>query len=155
MQPPIAGVKIRRAALTDAPTIHALVEAAYSHYVPRIGRKPGPMLVDYEEAIPEHQVWVLQDSEGIMGLLDLILKSDHIVVDNLAVAPRYWKRKLGRWLMDFAEREARRQGISELRLHAHQKAVENIAMYHHLGYEETGRYTTDGFPRVFFRKRLP
>lgn len=86
----------------------------------------------------------------MVGLLDLILKSDHIVIDNLAVAPRYWKQKLGRWLMEFAESEARRQRIMELRTYTHERMVENIAIYHHLGYEETGRDKWD----VLLRKRL-
>lgn len=37
---------IRKALPSDAPGMKACVEAAYRHYVPRIGKAPGPMLDD-------------------------------------------------------------------------------------------------------------
>jgi hypothetical protein len=37
------GHEIRIAILEDCPAVEAIVTAAYSHYVPRIGREPAPM----------------------------------------------------------------------------------------------------------------
>ena len=60
------------------PAVHALVTAAYQHYVPRVGRKPGPMLVGYDAILPlpAHRVWVLEDGHAIVALLHIIVKSD-------------------------------------------------------------------------------
>ena len=45
--------------------MEAIVQAAYAPYVPRIGRKPGPMLDDYGARIRAKQVHVLE-SEGVI-----------------------------------------------------------------------------------------
>jgi hypothetical protein len=53
---------LRRAVEADAIAVTACVHNAFGHYVERIGRKPGPMLMDYEKEIREHQVWVVEDN---------------------------------------------------------------------------------------------
>ena len=37
----------------DAPAIHQLVQEAYSHYVARMGRPPGPMPDDYGRRVAD------------------------------------------------------------------------------------------------------
>lgn len=63
-------------------------------------------------------------------------------------------RGVGKVLMGFAEREARRRGYRELKLYTHEKMTKNLAMYLALGWEETGRGEQAGYQRVFFRKRV-
>lgn len=146
---------LRRADPSDAAAIAACVDAAYRHYVDRIGTKPGPMLDDYDEVVRDHQAWMLPDGQGgCLAALVLIPKPDHLLLDNIAVDPSAQGRGLGRRLMDFAEEEARRQGFGEVRLYTHVMMVENIALYGRLGYEETGRGVQRGLERVFMRKRL-
>jgi hypothetical protein len=59
------GQVIRLAVPGDCPAVEAIVQAAYAPYVPRIGRKPGPMLDDYGARIRAKQVHVLE-SEGVI-----------------------------------------------------------------------------------------
>jgi hypothetical protein len=40
------GPHIRRATLDDLAAVEEIVRGAYSHYIARIGRPPGPMLDD-------------------------------------------------------------------------------------------------------------
>ena len=61
-------------------------------------------------------------------------------------------RGFGRALLGFAEIEARRLGLTELRLYTHEKMTENIALYERLGFTETGRGREAGYDRVFMRK---
>jgi ribosomal protein S18 acetylase RimI-like enzyme len=89
-----------------------------------------------------------------MGLVVLLQEDDHVLLDNVAVDPSSQGRGVGRALMAFAEEEARRRGFREIRLYTHQLMHENVALYPHLGYEETGRGEQAGYARVFFRKRL-
>jgi GNAT superfamily N-acetyltransferase len=151
---PPAGLVWRRARPDEARAIEAVVDAAYRHYIAIIGQKPGPMLVDYDAAIRDDLVWVTCEGPDIIGVLRVILESDHALLDNVAVLPRWRGRHLGRFMIDEAEREARRRGFTELRTYTHERMTTNVAMYPRLGYEETARRTEDGFPRVFFRKRL-
>lgn len=146
---------IRPAKPEDQPAIEAIVAAAYAVYIPRIGKPPGPMLDDYAAVIDAGAVSVFEDPGGaVAGLIVLIAKPDHLLLDNIAVRPDRQGMGLGRALIDFAEHEARRRGYRELRLYTHQRMVENIALYTRLGFVETGRSRENGYDRVFMVKHL-
>ncbi|KAK8848746.1 acetyltransferase protein [Apiospora arundinis] len=57
----MSDVQVIRATREHVPAIRAMVQAAYSKYVERIGRPPAPMLADYEKILDEgvQEVWVL------------------------------------------------------------------------------------------------
>ncbi len=131
----------------------ALVDAAYGHYVVRMGRKPAPMLDDYAARIAAGQVWVLEQIGEIAGLI-VLEEKDGLLIDNIAVAPSYSGRGFGRVLMEFAEAEAACRGIQRLWLYTHVTMVENIVIYPQFGYRETHRGNERGFERVYFEKRL-
>ena len=146
---------IRRARPEDRETAEAIVRDAYSIYIPSIGKPPGPMLDDYATLIAEGAVSVLEDANGaIAALMVLLPKTDHLLLDNIAVRPDRQGQGLGRQLIAFAEAEARRLGHAELRLYTHATMTENIALYTRLGFIETGRGHENGYYRVFMTKRL-
>jgi GNAT superfamily N-acetyltransferase len=146
---------IRRAQPTDRAAVEQIVRDAYSMYIERIGKPPGPMLDDYGALIAEGVVSVCEGSDGTLAALIVLLpKPDHLLLDNIAVRPDRQGRGLGRQLIAFAEAEARRLGHAELRLYTHQKMTENIALYARLGFVETGRGQEAGYERVFMTKRL-
>lgn len=146
---------IRTAGPADQAFVEAVVRAAYAPYVDRIGRPPGPMLDDYGARIAEGIVSVLEDPDGVIAaVIVLIPKPDHLLLDNVAVRPERQGRGIGRTLIAFAEAEARRRGFSELRLYTHQKMTENIALYGRLGFVEIGRRHDAGYDRVFMRKPM-
>ena len=147
--------RIRPAEAADLAPIERIVRDAYTRYIERMGKPPGPMLDDYRRRIREHAIWVLEQAGAVVAALVLIPESDHLLLDNIVVDPAQQGKGLGRRLMDFAEAEARRRGYDEIRLYTHQTMTENIAMYRRLGYEETGRGAQAGYERVFLRKRLP
>ncbi len=143
---------IRPARPADAAAIERLIDRAYEGYVPLIGRKPAPMLADYPALIREGSVTLLDDVGDLLGLIVLKQQPDHLLIDNVAVDPDHQGRGFGRLLMDFAQGEARRLGLAELRLVTNQVMVRNIALYRHLGFTEYGRGHEDGYDRIFMRK---
>ena len=146
---------LRTARPDDRAAVEAIVEAAYSVYVERIGKPPGPMLDDYAKLIEAGAVSLLDDPDGaIAALIVLLPQPDHLLLDNIAVRPDRQGKGLGRRLVAYAEAEARRLGYGELRLYTHEKMTENIALYQRLGFEETSRGHASGYERVFMRKRL-
>ncbi len=149
------GVTIRPALPKEAAALTALVEAAYGHYVARIGRRPGPMEDDYAARIAAGQAWVAEGDAGPVGLLVLEDQPDALLLDNVAVAPEAQGRGIGRALIAFAEAEARRRGHRQIRLYTHVLMTENIALYTRLGFAETGRVSEKGFQRVYMEKPLP
>lgn len=141
---------VRPADAADLPAVQRIVQAAYTKYIARIGKPPGPMLDDYAALIRSHAVWVKGDP--IRGAIVLLPEDDHLLLDNVAVDPAAQGQGVGRTLITFAEAEARRRGYREMRLYTHQLMTENIALYSRTGWQETGRGEQNGFARVFFRK---
>lgn len=145
---------IRRAAPAEVDWVSATIDAAFSRYIPRIGRKPQPMTVDHAALIAAGEVHVLEDGDERLGLIVMRAEADHLYVDILAVRPEAQRRGLGRQLMAFAEDEARRLGLPALRLFTNAKMTENRRFYPRLGFREIGDRTEDGFERVDFEKSL-
>jgi ribosomal protein S18 acetylase RimI-like enzyme len=148
------GQIIRLADIEDRAAVEAIVEAAYAPYVPRIGRKPGPMLDDYAARIREGRVHVLEDEGVIHGILVLIAEEGSMLLDNIAVGPRAQGLGYGRKLLEFAERSALDAGYRSIRLYTHEAMTENIALYSRIGFVETHRAEEKGFRRVYMIKRL-
>jgi len=146
---------IRRARPEDRAAVETIVRDAYSIYIERIGKPPGPMLDDYGKLIADGMVSVLDEDDGaIAAIIVLLPKPDHLLLDNIAVRPERQGHGLGRQLIAFAEAEARRLGFAELRLYTHETMTENIALYRRLGFVETGRGREAGYDRVFMTRRL-
>ena len=145
---------LRRALPADAPVVAECVNAAYSQWVSRIGRKPWPMLQDYRVVVETEHV-VLAEARGeVAGILVLRETPDGLLVDNVAVFPDCKGRGIGRALLVHAEQEARTRGHASLYLYTNEKMTENIAMYSRAGYVEYERRQEEGFSRVFLRKVL-
>ena len=145
---------IRQARAEEAGDVRDVVLAAYERYVAVIGTAPGPMLDDYAVRIAADQVWVLEDTDGIAGILVLEDGPDCFLLDNIAIRPDRQGHGFGRLLMDFSEAEAVRCGWDRITLYTHVLMVENIAIYAARGYVERERRTEKGFDRVYMEKRL-
>jgi ribosomal protein S18 acetylase RimI-like enzyme len=110
--------------------VAALVNAAYGHYVERIGILPRPMTDDYAQVITNQQVTVAESHDAtIVGVIVLTVDDEGFLVDNVAVDPSYRGKGLGRALLEFAEAEARQAGFDSIYLYTHEKMTENLALY--------------------------
>lgn len=125
---------LRQAAASDAAAVRALVRAAYAKWVPLIGREPKPMGADYEAAVIRHRVDLAYLGGELAALIETIPCSDHLLVENVAVAPAFQGRGLGRFLMAHAERLATEQGHAEIRLYTNKMFATNVELYLGLGY---------------------
>lgn len=130
------------------------MNAAYRHYVERIGRPPGPMTEDYAKVIQERRATVADDREKIIGVLVLAVTEEGFLLENVAVDPSHHGKGLGRILLEFAEAEARREGFASIYLYTHEKMTENQVLYAKIGYVEFDRRTEKGLARVYMRKLL-
>ena len=145
---------IRPARPADVPAIAAIARLAYSHYVPRIGLEPLPMVDDYDRRVADGQAWVLEQDREIVGILVLEEQADDFLLDNVAVHPDHQGQGHGRTLIAFAEAHARSRGWPSIWLYTNVRMTENIALYQALGFVETGRDTYAGRHRVHMRKTL-
>jgi predicted ATPase/GNAT superfamily N-acetyltransferase len=153
-RPRALGGRIRLARPRDQAAVVDCVNAAFGAFTLRIGRPPAPMLADYAALIERRRVHLIADGGVVSAVLVLEAETDHLFVDVLAVRPDQQRRGLARRLMAFAADEARRRGLSELRLHTHEVMTGALGLYRALGYQETGRRVEDGYARVYLRKVL-
>lgn len=149
-----ADITIRLARPDEADAARGLVRAAYRHYVPRMGREPGPMRDDYAAHQADGALWVCEHAGALAGVLVLCDHPDHLLLDNVAVSPAAQGLGLGRRLIDFAEAEARRRGYREIALYTHETMTENQALYLRLGWQEFARREEKGYQRIYYRKPL-
>lgn len=138
----------------EANALRQLVVDAYTLYIARMGKPPGPMLDDYARRIADGQAWVLEVNGVITGLIVLEEDGDTLLLDNVAVSPAAQGKGYGRRLIAFAEEEARQRGHVELRLYTNVHMTENIALYERLGFRQAGRVNEKGFERLYMAKRL-
>jgi ribosomal protein S18 acetylase RimI-like enzyme len=145
---------IRIARHHHAPVVRDVVDAAYTHYIARIGKPPSPMLDDYGRRIADGQTWVIEDAGRIVGVVVLEETQAGFVLDNVAVLPGCQGKGHGRALVAFAEAEARRRGYDAVHLYTHALMIENIGFYYRLGFIETHRVSEKGYDRVYMTKHL-
>jgi GNAT superfamily N-acetyltransferase len=150
----LTSAELRPARPADVPELREVAEAAYARYTPRIGRPAAPVSADYAGAVGRGEVWVAAGDRQILGLLVLIERPGHLLLENVAVRPAAQGQGIGSRLLELAEREAARLGLAEIRLYTNAAMTENLAYYPRHGYVRTHRAEQDGFQRVFFAKRL-
>jgi ribosomal protein S18 acetylase RimI-like enzyme len=138
--------------VADRTAVEDVVQAAYTPWIDIIGARPLPMEADYAELIAAGQVWVLDPVEG---LIVLVPEDGVLLIENVAVSPAAQGRGLGRYLLAFAEDQARALGLSTLRLYTNEKMVSNIGLYEGLGYVATERENIKGRHAVHMRKHVP
>jgi ribosomal protein S18 acetylase RimI-like enzyme len=145
---------IRRPAASEAAAIAALVDEAYAPWVPRIGRKPFPMIDDYPARIAAGQAWVVGEPGALLGILILEDNPDGFLLDNIATSNAARGKGIGRMLMQFAESQARAAGHTSIILYTNALMTENIALYERIGYAITRRVVEKEFSRVYMAKAL-
>ena len=145
---------IRLAHAADVATVAAIVKDAYSMYLARNGKIPGPMRDDYAALVDAERVHVLEDAGEIVGLVVLIPEQRAMLLDNVAVSPRAQGRGFGVKLIAFAEERARAAGFAAIRLYTQDIMTENLALYSRLGFVETHRGEEIGLNRVYMSKTL-
>jgi ribosomal protein S18 acetylase RimI-like enzyme len=134
--------------------IQQVITDAYSKYIERIGRPPGPMTADYAAALEHSRVWVAERDYAMVGVLVTEDRADHLLLETVAVTPSAQGMGYGRVLLDRAERDAVELGLAEVRLYTNEAMTENLNFYPRHGYRETGRAVEDGFRRVYFSKAV-
>ena len=147
-------VRLRPARAADVSRLADLVQAAYGHYVERLGGPPRPMTDDYADVVRDRRVTVAEREGAIVGLIVLGVDDEGFVVDNVAVDPSHQGYGVGRALLEHAELEARCAGFESIYLCTHERMIENLAMYARIGYVEYDRRPIGEARLVYLRKRL-
>ncbi|AIR97546.1 acetyltransferase [Streptomyces glaucescens] len=145
-------LEIRPAAGADIPAVKSVTDAAYRHYIARIGVVPQPMEADHAADVAAGRVFVT--GEPVTGLVVLDAYADHLFLDSIAVHPDAHGRGVGRRLLRFVDAHARVLGLSEIRLYTNAMMWENQEIYPKYGYEAVERRVDGPYDRIHYRKLL-
>ncbi|HEU4825445.1 MAG TPA: GNAT family N-acetyltransferase [Dongiaceae bacterium] len=128
------GLSIRRAVAGDVAHVQALTRQAYAKWVPAIGREPLPMAADYDRAVREHIVDLLFVVSEPAGLIEMVNEGDHLLIENVAIAPAFQRRGYGGLLVAHADEVARSLRLGTLRLYTNARFAGNVDFYRRHGY---------------------
>ncbi|MFI7292328.1 GNAT family N-acetyltransferase [Streptomyces sp. NPDC050121] len=148
--------EIRPATAADVPAVKAVTDAAYTHYIERIGQVPLPMEADHAANVAAGKVYVTGDPVGgaVVGLVVVEAFADHLFLDSIAVHPDAHGKGVGRRLLHFVDAHARALGLSEVRLYTNAMMWENQKIYPRYGYQLVERRMDGPYDRLRYRKRL-
>ena len=154
MHPKANTTFLRAATCSDVSSIEHCAIAAYEKYVVRLGRKPAPMVADFESLVAQGRVVVACSNERLVGFVVFYPVEDVIHLENVAVLPVMSGQGVGKMLIAHVEDAASKQGYRSVELYTNEVMTENLHIYPSLGYRETDRRTEDGFNRVYFMKEV-
>lgn len=122
----------------DSQAIQTCFEAAFRPFATTIDGFPD-VTHGLLDAIEADEVFVAWDGALLLGAITLIQREGFVKIGIVAVDPAQKGRGLGRKMVAFAQEHARQLGVDEMRLRTHVLMPQNVDLYKHLGWHETGR----------------
>ena len=146
----------RRAVPAELHHIGEITRAAYAEYTLALGGLPLPVTEEYAPRIEAGEVWLVSragadggaEARADVAVMVLETAADALTIFSLAVLPEA-RGGIGRWMLAFAEAQARAAGLPEVRLYTNDRMVRNIAIYQQAGFAETGRRSNEQRPGWF------
>ena len=92
------------------------------------------MTANHDVAVRDHMVELLYKDDELSAVIEMRRESDHLLVVNIAVLPRFQGQGHGRALLAHAEELARSLRLAEVRLYTNSRFTTNLRLYERLGY---------------------
>lgn len=131
--------EIRTADQQDLSAVQRITERAYAVWVPVLGYPPQPVTEDHAPRIDRGEVLLACVHAEVVGLIVVESGDEDDLIFSVAVDPDHARKRIGVLLIAEAERRARAEGKSRMKLYTNALMSTNIARYLKLGYIETGR----------------
>ena len=112
------------------------------------------MQADYQRAVAEHTIDLLVDDGALAGLIETILRPDHLWIENVPVAPEQQGRGFGRLMLAHAEKRAVEAERFDIRLLTNQAFTANVELYAKRGYTIDRTESFRGGTTVHMSKRI-
>ena len=153
-----APTKIRRAVPNDAAAVAALLYKAFVEYKSSYTEKgfeaTTPELDEIERRVTKKAVWVVTDSNTIVGTVSVFPQNDQLYVRSLAVSPDARGKGVGKMLMDHVHEMAFANGCSLIKLTTTPFLLPAIKLYEQFGFEAQGNDDLFGTPLIWMTKSL-
>jgi ribosomal protein S18 acetylase RimI-like enzyme len=112
------------------------------------------MTADYDRAVTEHIIDLVEERGELLALIEMVPAPDHLLIENLAVRPDQQGRGLGDLLLRHAETLALSMEFAETQLYTNAAFASNLAFYRKRGYQEYRTATVSVGTVIFMRKKL-
>lgn len=145
---------MRIATISDAEAVTVLTKMAYAKWVPVIGREPLPMKADHAAFIQENRVDLLFSGADLVALVETVQRKEDVLIENVAVDPRFQKRGYGRRMVAQAEYLAVKAGLDVVRLYTNSLFEVNLRLYTSLGYKVERTEERNGGVAIHMLKRM-
>ena len=146
-------INIRSALKGDAKMMQAIASAAYQPYIEEMGRKPAPIIADFDAHIAKDVCLVLWPAGKIAGYAVILHRADGYWLENIAVHPEHHKKGLGTALIKAVEAIIRPRA-DHYQLYTNIVMQSNARWYLSLGSKQTKEAVEDGFHRLYFKTTL-
>jgi ribosomal protein S18 acetylase RimI-like enzyme len=93
------------------------------------------MNADYDVAVRDHIIDLLDVDGELAGLIEMYPEGDHLHIQNVAISPAFQGRGYGRALLAHAEEVARSLGFAETRLATNERFTDSLQLYKRFGYQ--------------------
>lgn len=128
-------MNFRRATDADFTAVVTLQHAAYAANRAVLGVEPLPLKADYAEIFRTMEVWLVESTTGLDGVLILEARADDLLIWSVATPPDRQSRGIGRQLIEMAEIRAAELGRSTMRLYTGTLLKDRVAWYGRHGYQ--------------------
>ena len=112
------------------------------------------MTANYEQAVADHVIDLFEEGGRPIGLIEVIPRPSHLLIENVAVLPDRHGEGIGGVLLKQAETIARSLGANELRLYTNAKFSTNLSFYAHRGFSEFFREPHAAGGEIVHMKKL-
>ncbi len=112
------------------------------------------MAADYDKAVRDHRIDLLYLGDALAALIETVDEPGCTLIENVAVAPPFQGRGLGRHLLAHAEALAVAAGHDRIRLFTNKLMTANQQLYASLGYGFDGEEPFPGAIAVHMSKPI-
>lgn len=130
---------LRRASDDDCAALIALQHAAYEENARILGATPMPLQADYARILQDMEVWLAGPRNDPDGALVLEFRDDDMLIWSVATHPKARGTGVGRGLLALAEKRARDEKRTKIRLYTASLYLTNIDWYARHGFVEESR----------------
>ena len=130
-------VLLRKASAEDAPSLSAVILAAFEEYRGHLDPPSGAhgQTVDaVRQKLVTAQAVVALVNHDIVGCAFYEPEGDHIYLGRVAVLPQFRRQGIGRKLIAWVEAQSRWLGYERVRLAVRVVLIDNRTLYERLGY---------------------
>jgi GNAT superfamily N-acetyltransferase len=135
---------IRKPRGRDLQPLHYLIDSTYDEMVAHLGIPPWPQRANLAWLIHSGTLWVLEAGGCIAATIRLDVYWTFVKLELVTVLPQFQRRGYGRALIEFAEQRTRHLRRGSMQLMTHERMVDAIDFYLHLGFAEMRRYKLQG-----------